>query len=70
MPISRYAFFDNVSMSLQIKETEIPALQDYEILVRVEYTTLCKSDILTYTGKRKEKNPTILGGSKNRLQTQ
>ena len=48
-------------MSLQIKETEIPALQDYEILVRVTYTTLCKSDILTYTGKRKEKNPTILG---------
>jgi alcohol dehydrogenase len=44
-------------MSLQIKETEIPALQDYEILVRVAYTTLCKSDILTYTGKRKEKNP-------------
>ena len=61
MPISRYAFFDNASMSLQIKETEIPALQDYEILVRVAYTTLCKSDILTYTGKRKEKNPTILG---------
>jgi putative phosphonate catabolism associated alcohol dehydrogenase len=61
MPTSRYAFFDNASMSLQIKETDIPALQDYEILVRVEYTTLCKSDILTYTGKRKEKNPTILG---------
>jgi putative phosphonate catabolism associated alcohol dehydrogenase len=61
MPLSRYAFFDNASMSLQIKETEIPALQDYEILVRVAYTTLCKSDILTYTGKRKEKNPTILG---------
>jgi putative phosphonate catabolism associated alcohol dehydrogenase len=61
MPTSRYAFFDNASMSLQIKETEIPLIQDYEILVRVAYTTLCKSDILTYTGKRKEKNPTILG---------
>jgi putative phosphonate catabolism associated alcohol dehydrogenase len=61
MPTSRYAVFDNASMSLQIKEIEIPALQDYEILVRVNYTTLCKSDILTYTGKRKEKNPTILG---------
>lgn len=61
MPTSRYAIFDNASMSLQIKETDIPALQEYEILVRVEYTTLCKSDILTYTGKRKEKNPTILG---------
>jgi putative phosphonate catabolism associated alcohol dehydrogenase len=61
MPTSRYAVFDNASMSLQIKEIEIPALQDFEILVRVAYTTLCKSDILTYTGKRKEKNPTILG---------
>lgn len=61
MNISRYAVFDNASMSLKIEETSIPALQDFEILVRVEYTTLCKSDILTYTGKRKEKNPTILG---------
>jgi len=48
-------------MLLKLDQTEIPALQDYEILVRVAYTTLCKSDILTYTGKRKEKNPTILG---------
>lgn len=61
MNISRYAVFDNTSMSLKIEETSIPALQNFEILVRVAYTTLCKSDILTYTGKRKEKNPTILG---------
>ena len=61
MPTSRYAFFDNTTMLLKLDQTEIPALQDYEILVRVSYTTLCKSDILTYTGKRKEKNPTILG---------
>lgn len=61
MPTSRYAFFDNTTMLLKLDQTEIPALQDYEILVRVAYTTLCKSDILTYTGKRKEKNPTILG---------
>ena len=57
MPTSRYAFFDNTTMLLKLDQTEIPALQDYEILVRVAYTTLCKSDILTYTGKRKEKNP-------------
>jgi len=63
MPIkkSKFAVFDNESMSLKIAETEIPSLNAYEILVRVDYTTLCKSDILTYTGKRKEKNPTILG---------
>ncbi|MEY3675780.1 MAG: hypothetical protein RL099_378 [Bacteroidota bacterium] len=61
MSTSRYAFFDNTTMLLKLEQTEIPALQDFEILVRVAYTTLCKSDILTYTGKRKEKNPTILG---------
>jgi putative phosphonate catabolism associated alcohol dehydrogenase len=61
MAISRYAVFDSKNMLLRIDQIEIPALQDLEILVRVDYTTLCKSDILTYTGKRKEKNPTILG---------
>jgi putative phosphonate catabolism associated alcohol dehydrogenase len=30
-------------------------------LVRNEYATLCRSDIYTFTGMRKEKNPTILG---------
>lgn len=58
---SKYAFFDNESMSLKVAETEVPVLKNGEILVQVDYTTLCKSDILTFTGKRKEKNPTILG---------
>ena len=58
---SRFAFFDSNSMELQLSEVEIPALLEGEILVNVSYTTLCKSDILTYTGKRQEKNPTILG---------
>jgi len=58
---SKYAVFDNEKKSLSLAETEIPPLKDFEILVRVDYTTLCKSDILTFTGKRNEKNPTILG---------
>lgn len=61
MKKSRFAFFDNQSMQLKLDAVEVPSLLEGEILVRVEYTTLCKSDILTYTGKRQEKNPTILG---------
>jgi putative phosphonate catabolism associated alcohol dehydrogenase len=61
MKKSRFAFFDNQNMQLKLDTVEVPSLLEGEILVSVEYTTLCKSDILTYTGKRKEKNPTILG---------
>lgn len=61
MTTSKFAFFNNDSMELQLSEVVIPALLEGEMLVRISYTTLCKSDILTYTGKRKEKNPTILG---------
>jgi putative phosphonate catabolism associated alcohol dehydrogenase len=61
MKNSRFAFFDNQTMQLKIDTVEVPPLLEGEILISVTYTTLCKSDILTYTGKRKEKNPTILG---------
>lgn len=30
-------------------------------MIRVEYVTLCRSDLYTYTGKRQEPSPTILG---------
>ncbi|WP_175623405.1 zinc-binding dehydrogenase [Chryseobacterium schmidteae] len=40
---------------------DLPQLQSGEILVKNKYTTLCGSDIHTYTGKRKEPSPIILG---------
>lgn len=59
--VSSYIEFDNGTMSFQKKTTTIPALKHGEILVKVSYTTICRSDIYTFQGKRTEKNPTILG---------
>ncbi len=53
--------FESTDKALQLIDTPIPSLKEQEILVRNEYATLCRSDIYTYTGMRKEKNPTILG---------
>lgn len=55
------AVFSATGTPIELRTIEIPPLQKGEILVRNEYTTLCKSDLHTYTGKRKEKSPTILG---------
>ncbi len=48
-------------MPLTAEDTPVAELGQGEILVRNEYTTLCRSDVNTYTGKRIEKTPTILG---------
>ena len=56
-----FAVFEKTGMPVILEEREIPALRPGEILVRNEYATLCRSDISTYSGKRIEKSPTILG---------
>ncbi|WP_298356963.1 zinc-binding dehydrogenase [Runella sp.] len=60
----RYAhtavFYTN-GEALEIVKLPIPALKSGELLIRNACTTLCRSDISTYIGKRKEKTPTILG---------
>ena len=48
-------------MSRQPSYISIPKLKSGQILVRNEYTTLCRSDLNTFSGKRQEKTPTILG---------
>lgn len=58
---SKTFVFDSDDNSMEIREILIPKLGDGELLVKNEYVTLCRSDINTYIGKRKEKNPTILG---------
>lgn len=58
---SKIAVFYGAGKPLQLEECEIPALHQGEVLVKNEYVTLCRSDISTYTGKRIEKTPTILG---------
>lgn len=56
-----YAVFHSAGIPMTIKRQMLPRPKMQEILVRVEYTTLCRSDLYTYSGKRKEKSPTILG---------
>lgn len=58
---SRLAIFDDTSGKFSLLETVIPPLMKGEILVKISYTTICRSDIYTYQGSRKEKSPTILG---------
>lgn len=53
--------FDAEKEGLQAEERRLPAPGAGEILIANEYVTLCRSDLKTFAGARKEKNPTILG---------
>lgn len=46
---------------LNVEHVELPLLQKGEILVQNTFSSICKSDVNTYLGKRNEKTPTILG---------
>jgi putative phosphonate catabolism associated alcohol dehydrogenase len=61
MKTSKTAIFTLPNAPLTTEAVEIPPLKEGEILVRNEYTTLCRSDLHTFSGKRTEKTPTILG---------
>lgn len=58
---SKIAVFTRTGTPISISEVIIPALEPLEVLVKIEYTTLCRSDLNTFSGKRVEKTPTILG---------
>jgi putative phosphonate catabolism associated alcohol dehydrogenase len=58
---TKVAVFENSNLPIEVLNIEIPEIGAGQILVKVEYVTLCKSDVHTYCGKRKEKTPTILG---------
>lgn len=53
--------FDDSKQTFYTKESELPNVSEGEVLVKIIYTSLCGSDIHTYTGKRKEPSPIILG---------
>lgn len=61
MRTSRLAVFHSKDQPITYETIAVPPLREGEILVRNEYTTLCRSDLTTFTGKRIEKTPTILG---------
>jgi alcohol dehydrogenase len=53
--------FEGAGRPLQICSMPVPQPRRGEILVRNEYATLCRSDLSTYSGRRLEAVPTILG---------
>lgn len=55
------AVFRATGEALETVQLPIPLLKQGEILVKNTCTTLCRSDLNTFIGKRKEKTPTILG---------
>ena len=59
--LSYFAQFDESINGFTLEQAALPALKSGELLVRNSYTTICRSDLYTFQGKRKEKNPTILG---------
>jgi len=61
MSTSRLAVFHAKDKPFTCETVSIPPLREGEILIRNEYTTLCRSDLNTFSGKRTEKTPTIVG---------
>ncbi len=61
MKTSAIAVFSSAENPMEVRQEKIPDLKEGELLVRNEYTTLCRSDLNTFSGKRTEKTPTILG---------
>ena len=61
MKTSKLAVFHGKDQPFTYETVPVPALRTGEILIRNEYTTLCRSDLNTFSGKRIEKTPTILG---------
>lgn len=60
-PTAQVMLFNGPDQQLEAKNFEIPSLSEGEIMVENLYTTICGSDIHTFTGVRKELCPTVLG---------
>lgn len=60
-PIARTAVFHGPNVPFELTDVAVPALAAGEIRVRTEFVTICRSDVHTYTGRRTEPTPTILG---------
>ena len=57
----RAAIFDGPGAPFTVERCARPTLGEGEALVRVALCTVCGSDLHTFTGKRKEKTPCVLG---------
>lgn len=61
MSKSIYAKFESSGKEFELIQGDLPELKAGELLVKNTFTTLCRSDLYTFKGVRKEKSPTILG---------
>jgi putative phosphonate catabolism associated alcohol dehydrogenase len=59
--MARSAVFTGSGHPLALTSFEPPVPLGNEILVRITYCTLCRSDLHTYSGRRIEPMPTVLG---------
>jgi putative phosphonate catabolism associated alcohol dehydrogenase len=57
----KFLVFEKPNTPLQSVSSIIPGLAVGELLVKIDYATLCGSDLHTYCGLRQEPCPTILG---------
>lgn len=57
----RAMVFTNLGETMKLQEHTLPKLKSGEVLVRNEFATICGSDVHTFTGKRREKTPTVPG---------
>ena len=55
------AIFESADKPLFVSHHQLPDLNSGEVLVEIEMTTLCTSDLLTISGKRQEPTPLVLG---------
>lgn len=61
MPNTLISIFHSSGQPLELRSLPRPAPDVGEILLTAECVTLCRSDLSTFSGKRKEATPTILG---------
>ena len=59
MTLGKALVFDG--NSFELVQQALPKLGSKEILVSIEMTSVCGSDLHTYTGKRTGPSPSILG---------
>ena len=59
--MAQAAVFHAHDKPLELRSFDKPVPQGREVLVRVTYCTLCRSDLHTHAGRRNEPTPTILG---------
>lgn len=53
--------FHEPNKHLEIVENKIPEINENEVLVKIKYTTICTSDLHTFSGRRSSPSPSILG---------